>query len=89
MATYSDADIIAAIQAESRASYGRENCGIRARDVGFRLYDATRPESAMYDPDPTIAAVRRKIGQMARRGVLSRGKDRDGLFYRATPRLRG
>jgi len=82
MTKTTEADIIAAIQAVSRACYGRPGGGVRARDVALYLYDATRDEGAPYDPDTTIVAVQRAIRLLVRRGIASRGQDRYGVFYR-------
>jgi hypothetical protein len=78
-----DEQILEAIPALSRRTYGREGCGITAEEVAVHL----APEPGTYGV--ANAAARRHIGRrlavLARRGLASRGQDGRVPFYRARP----
>jgi hypothetical protein len=86
MPLYTDSAVIDAIQAESRACYGRPGAGVRLRDVAIRLYEATRDPREPYYLEPAIAGTRRQINSLVRRNIAQRGRDRQGSFYRVASR---
>ena len=81
MAVHSEAEVIAAMRAESRALYGRDGCGVIARDVAIRLYEAHRSESEPYYADGTVKSTQRQLAQMARRGLVRKCHDTRGRTY--------
>lgn len=80
---YADADIIAEMHAESRRFFGHEGGGIHPDDLTIHFATkAEREDGEVYDYYGHRDALRAHMRSMAKRGLLTAGRDRDGAFYR-------